>query len=144
MAHHVGIVCQKTTEPRGPHSARTQFLEAVYGSEVQNGNHTAEIAWCVSVLVELVHEFLDPFDYAGSESRLTQSKQFRLTHVNDADIHAEGLTGEVGNITHIVAHVPYSRQPVENGGPDGGPADEPGIDADIVDADYIVNGVVEE
>lgn len=68
----------------------------------------------------------------------------RLTDVDDADVHAEGLAREVGHISHIVAPIQYRDKPVEDCGPDTCPGHELWVYRDVVDADNVVNGKVEE
>src|SRR5438045_3551108 len=67
----------------------------------------------------------------------------RPTHIDNADVHAERFTGEVGDISHVVAHVPDRDQPVEDGRPDGRPAYELGVYGRVIPDDNIIDGIVE-
>ena len=67
-----------------------------------------------------------------------------LTHVDDANVHAESFAGEVGNISHVVTKIPDGGQPVPDCSPDGCPGHKLGIDRDIVQLDDIVDSVIEQ
>lgn len=66
----------------------------------------------------------------------------RLTHINNANVHAEGFARKVCNVSHVVAEIPDSNQPVPNSRPYCSPAHEPRIERDIIDLDNIVDRIV--
>lgn len=67
-----------------------------------------------------------------------------LTAVDDADVQAKALTGEIGHITHVVAPIENGNDPMKYGRPDSSPTDESRIYGNIVHSNNIVNGVVEQ
>ena len=67
-----------------------------------------------------------------------------LTQIDNADVHPEGFTREIGHVAHVVAHVPDGNQPVEYSCPYSSPADELWVDGRVIADDDIVDRVVEE
>lgn len=67
-----------------------------------------------------------------------------LTDVNDANVHAKALAGEVGHITHVIGNIPDSKKPMEYSGPNSNPAEKRWIEYWIVDLNDIVDSIVEQ
>lgn len=68
----------------------------------------------------------------------------QLTDVYNPNIHAKRLAREISHVAHVVAEIPDGDQPVEDGGPDGGPRHEVGIDSRLILDDDVVDGVIEQ
>lgn len=56
--NNIGIVSQNTPEPRRPHGALAQLLQAIHGTEIDKSNDAAQEARVASVHVKLVDQFL--------------------------------------------------------------------------------------
>ena len=144
-AHRVGIVSKNTSEPRPEQRASSDKFQRIDSSKVEDGDDTRQEALGRVKRCELGDEFFNAFDCGKSEKTDQAGDQRRrLTDVNDANVHAKALAGEVGHITHVIGNVPDSKKPMEYSGPNADPAEKRWVESRIVDLDDIVDGVVEQ
>jgi hypothetical protein len=72
-----------------------------------------------------------------------EATEVGLTDVNNSDIHAKALAGEISDVAHVVTPIEDGNGPMEDCCPDGGPTDKLRIDRDIVNLYNVVDGKVE-
>ena len=66
------------------------------------------------------------------------------TAVYNPNISTKRLAREIRHVAHVVAEIPKGKKPMEDGGPDGDPAHELGVQGDVMSFYYIKDGVVEQ
>lgn len=66
------------------------------------------------------------------------------TAIDDAHICPKTLTGEVGHVSHVIAEVPDSKEPMEDGSPNSHPGHELWIERHVMSFNDIKDGVIEQ
>lgn len=68
-----------------------------------------------------------------------------LTHIDNANVHAKGITRKIGDKAHVIAQITKRSDPMRDGGPDRHPCQELGVKiGDMLLLSDVVDGVVEQ
>lgn len=124
---HISVVGKNATEPRLPNNTAPELFETVNRPKLEYCYEAGEVPRSVPSDLEFFNEFFDALD-----------------HIDDTDVHSERLAGKVSDVAHVVAVIPERHYPVENGRPDTLPSHDLTTQTDIVVANDLLDGVVEE
>ena len=145
-ADGIGKVGEQTTDGRPEHDGLADVLEAVHGEHEADGDDGAEEALGEIAFGKDGDEFLHAFFCCRMSADAANTKDDNTTEhttINNTNIHSKRISREVSDIPRVVTKVAKADDPMRNSRPNACPSNDLWVNADIVQLDNVVDGVIE-